>query len=396
MQFLKRLYWQQSAKLVYRRGITYEQKQRYQRAVDAFSRAIAMGYFPMAKAVVHRGINRMHLQDRSGAIADFESVIQAEKIDAAAYNLSLAQAYFYRGQLHQQQGDESAALGDWSKATSSCSTYSLPYYYRALILLDNGKDDRALFELNAAIEAYPMLPLAYFQRGELRLQLGDKSGAIADLTCAVRNDFTLEEAKEKLKHLQQDTHNTQLSQVLREPLAKQGLSVKVYHKGARLDVCVYRAVGTGINYYILPTIIRKHLVPLALDEVSRFQLIGRAGEATQPDWNQSYRLYQDQPCPPSHWKIALAAMVMFPPLAVPAFIQAARVRSAYKAGKYVEALSASKVAKVLGLASSIPFSFFLFLTLICASYNFDEQTPTFSTVEESRTAKRPERKIEIK
>lgn len=396
MQFLKRLYWQQSAKLVYRRGITYEQKQRYQRAVDAFSRAIAMGYFPMAKAVVQRGINRMHLQDRSGAIADFESVIQAEQIDAAAFNLSLAQAYFYRGQLHQQQGDESAALSDWAKATFSCSTYSFPYYYRALSFLNNRKDDCALFELNAAVEAYPTLPLAYFKRGKLRLQLGDKSGAIADLTCAVCNDFTLEEAKAQLKHLQQDADNAQLSQVLREPLAKQGLSVKVYHKGARLDICVYRAVGTGINYYTLPAIIRKHLVPLLLDKVSRFQLIGRAGEATQPDWNQSYRLYKDQPCPPSHWKIALAAMVMFPPLAVPAFIQAIKVKSAYKEGKYVEALSASRVAKVLGLASSIPFSFFLLLTISYASYNFDEQTPTFSTVEESRTAKRPQRKIETR
>ena len=394
MQFLKRVYQRQSAKLMYRRGATYEQRQSYQSAINAFSDAIALGYFRPAEAVVHRGVNRMNLKDRDGAAADFESVIQSESIIATPFNLPLAQAYFYRGQLHQQSGNEAAALNSWATAISSCSTYSLPYYHRALVLLNSSSCEasqerlcrRALCDLNAAVEADPLFALAYFQRGSLRAQLGDKSGAIADLACAICNDFTLEAAKEKLKQLQQDTYNAQLSQVLAGPLAKQNLSVKVQHQRDRLSIQVRRAVGVGVNYYTLSTIIREHLVPLLLDEVSHFQLIGLAGEATNPDWNQSYRLYKDQPCPPSHWQAAACAMMMFPPLAVPALIQAARVKSAYKKGKYVEALSASGLVKALGLASSVPFVFFLLLSLICTSYNSSQGTPAFSAVEQLKAA----------
>ena len=336
----------------------------------------------------------MHLQDEAGAIADFEFVIQSEQHAETSSHLALAQAYFYRGLLQQQSGDEAAALNDWTAAIACCSTYSLPYYHRALVFLTRDEGDRALSDLNAAIEAYPTLALAYFQRGSLRLQQGDKSGAVADLTYAICNDFTLGAAKEKLKRLQQDTYDAQLSQILADPLAKQGLTVRVHHQGDRLNIEVHRATGVGVNYYTLPAIIREHLVPLRLDEVSHFQLIGLVGEATKPDWNQSCQLYKDQPCPPSYWQAAVLAMVMFPPLAVPAFIQARRVKSLYQKGKYVEALSASGLAKVLGIASSIPFAFFLFLSLSYASYDSNRETPVFSTAEQSKIANELKRKIE--
>lgn len=394
MQFLKRMYQQQSARLMYRHGLAYEQKQSYQRAVEAFSEAIAKSCPSIAEAIVHRGVSRMQLQDTEGAIADFERVIQAEQTLESSQNFLLAQAHFYRGQLHQQSGDEAAALNHWAAAIAGCSTYSLPYYHRALVFLANGDHDCALASLNAAIEAYPLLPLAYFQRGNLRAQLGDKSGAIADLTCAIGNDFTLENAKEQLKHLQQDIEDAQLSQVLSGPLAKQKLSVKVHRQGDRLNIQIRRAAGVGINYYTLPATIREHLVPLQLDEVSQFQLISRVGEATHPDWNQAYRLYKDQPCPPSHWQSAVAAMIMFPPLAVPAFIQAAQVKSAYKKGRYVEALSASELVKVLGVASSLPFAFFWFLALSYGPYDFERKAPTLSTIEQPKVANQLDRKIE--
>lgn len=391
MKILKYLYGQQFAKLIYRRGIAYEQRQCYQKAVDAFSQAITTGYCPVASAVVRRGVNRKKLGDSEGAIADFISVIQSKQIEKPSSNLSLAEAYYYRGQLHQQSEDEVAAISDWAAAISCCPTYSLPYFYRALVYLRNENYGLALRDLNAAIQAYPTLPLAYFERGKLHLQLHNKADAISDLTHAVCNDFTLEAAKETLKRLQKDTDDAQLTQILEKPLQKKGLSVKVHHRGDRLNIQIHRAVGIGVNYHTLPTTIRKHLVPLLLDEVSHFQLIGSVGDASQPDWNQSYRLYKDQPCPPSHWQAAAAATIMFPPLAIPALILSAKVRSTYKKGKYVEALSASRSAKVLSLASSLPFSLFLWLSYM--SYDFENKRPVFGVANQSKPAELIERKL---
>ena len=384
---------QQAAALMYRRGIAYEQRQRYQQAVDAFSWAIALNDASPMKAQVQRGINRMHLGDAAEAIADFEAVIQSEPISKFSDDLPLAQAYFYRGQLHQQNGSEAAALADWARAISCCSTYSLPYYHRALIYLENDDLDDALFDLNCAIKSYPTLARAYYQRGLLHHRAGSTICAISDLQCAIYNDFTLEAAKQKLEGLQQDVYDAQLSRVLTSALTEKGLSANVCHQGTRLHIQVHRAAGTGVNYYELPDLIREHIAPLLLDGVSHFQLSGRVGEATSPEWSQSYSLYKDRPCPPSYWPAAILAMLMFPPLAVPALIQAACVKRAYKRGEYAEAVNASNVAKKLSAASSIPFACFILLSVGYSSYDFDSKTPAMSSVEQVDVAKRLRRSV---
>ena len=385
MQFLKRVYQRQAARLAYRHGITHGQHRAYRRAITAFSWAITAGYPHPAKALVQRGINRLKLQDKAGAITDFNLAITAQQdtktLSNLPSNLPVAQAYFYRGQLHQQSGEDASARADWAAAMACCPSYSLPYYYRAMSLLNEGDFRCALSDLDAAVEANPVFALAYFQRGMLRRRQGDVPGAIADLTYAVCNDYTLDEAKQALSSLQQKTDNAQLSQVLATPLAKQGLSVNARCKDNCLYVYVHRAAGVGVNYYKLPATIREHIAPLALDNVSHFQLIGRVGEATRPDWDQSYDLYKDRPCPPSHWPFVLSAAVMFPPLAIPASILAARVKRIYSKGKYVEALKASRAARELSLASSIPFAFFLLLSISYTPYSYGNERDAYSVAE---------------
>lgn len=388
MLSLKETCQQQVAALMYRRGIAYEQRQRYQQAIEAFSLAIALNNALSTKASLQRGINRMHLQDREGAIADFESVIQSEQTAEVSDNLPLAQAYFYRGQLQQQDGSEAAALADWTAAISCCSTYSLPYYHRALVYVKNGDRDNALADLDNATTTYPILATAYYQRGLLHHQAGNTICAINDLQCAIYNDFTLEAAKQKLEDLQQRVYDAQLSRVLTSALIEKGLSANVHHRGTRLDIQVHRAVGTGINYYTLPDLIREQIAPLLLDGVNYFQLTGRVGEATRPEWNQSYSLYKNRPCPPSYRSAALLAFLMFPPLAVPALIQSFWVERAYKQGKYIEALSASKTAKVLSIASRIPFAFFLLLSVSYFPYEFEQIRPMLRSAEPIEVAKR--------
>ncbi|MBE9062659.1 CD225/dispanin family protein [cf. Phormidesmis sp. LEGE 11477] len=387
MSFLTCICQRQMAKLMYRRGVTYEQQQSYQRAIEAFSTALDMGYPQPVAALVRRGFNRMELQNAEGAIADFESAMRFARNTNISRSLAIAQAYFYRGKVCQEMGDEAAAMKDWAMAIAYCPTYSYPYYHRALVYLKRNDRDNALSNLDAALEAYPTLALAYYQRGLLYHQSGDLICAINDLQCAVYNDFTLETAKQNLKHLQQAAYDAQLSRVLAAPLAEKNLTAKVHHRNDRLEIQVHRTAGVGINYYALPQLIRKHIAPLLLDGVKRFQLIGRVGKAAHPEWNQSYDLYQDRPCPPSHWVAALFAIVMFLPLAVPALIQAAWVKRAYKQGKYVESLRASRVAKGLSAASIIPFSFFMLLSVSYSSYDSDREMPVLRSTEQTKVAK---------
>ena len=383
MRRLKSLFQQRIAKLIYRRGIGYEQRQAYTRAIAAFTQAIDKGYAPLAEAFVHRGINRIALKDIEGAIADFETVIQQEQIPGSASSYFVAQALFNRGKLYSQKGDNEKALAYWSTAVECCPTYAQSYYHRALLWIEKGDHNRALSDLDNAIEFEPSMAMAYFQRGNLRHQLGDIPGAAADWQYAICNDFTLEQAKQALGVLRHNHYQDRLSQVLAGPLAERSLTVKVQHtkrngKSNCLDIYVHRKVGTGINYYTLPDLICQHLVPLYLLEIDSFRLISTVGEATKPDWEQSYSLYKGQPCPSSNWQSAISTIVLFPPLAIPALVLAVRVKRAYRAGKYIEALHASKVAKRFGIASSILFSLVMLLSVSHADYSKIKELTIFS------------------
>lgn len=397
---IKTVYRQQAAKLMYRRGVTYQQQQDYRAAVDAFTQAIEGGYVPLVDARVMRGMNFVQLKDGERAIADFEAVIQGASpsesmaTTSVKHSFSIAQAHYHRGRMRQDAGNEAGALADWSAAIAHHPTFSLPHYHRALVHLSQGLHSEAIADFDAAIEGDPTFALAYFQRGNLRAQLGDMPGAAADWELAIGNDFTLEAARQKLEKIQKAAYDAKLTQVLTEPLTALGLSSKVTYSAQQLEIHVHREVGTGVSYYTLPDVIREHLVPLQLAEVTHFQLIGRVGEVNRPDWNQAYDLYKGQPCPPSNWQAAISTIFLFPPFAIPAFFQAAQVQRAYSKGKYSEALRASKAVKGLCVASSVALGFFTLLPLGYAAYDSMKETPTFSLAEQpEQTTNRPYQEI---
>ena len=307
-------YRRQIARAVYRRGLTYVSQTDYKKAIAAFTRALSNHPQP-AKVQLERGISYLKTNQIEKAIADFEVIIQAD----SATRFILAQAHHHRGLLRQQLGNEAGALADWSAAIAHCETYPEPHYQRALVSLGQGLHDQALVDLNDAIAANPTLMVAYLQRGNLRHQLGDIPGAVADWEIVVCNDPTLKTAPQKLATIQRDAYDAQLSEVLRAPLAEKGLTVEVNHTDSKLDIHVHRQLGTGVNYFTLPKLIQQHLAPLHLAEINRFRLIGHLDDVNRPEWNQSYDLYKNQPCPPSNWQPAISALVTFPPLGIPCF-----------------------------------------------------------------------------
>ncbi|MGB3292098.1 MAG: CD225/dispanin family protein [Phormidesmis sp.] len=398
---LQSWYQQQAAKLAFRRGLTHARQAAHSLAIAAFTQALEKGYRHPDQVLVKRGISQVQIGAREAAIADFEAVItpalqdQANSAESPAQpNFTLAQAYHYRGRLHQQVGNEAGALADWSAAIAHWPRYPEPHYHRALLYLSQGYHQQALADLNATLACDPTMVAAYSQRGDLRYQLSDISGAVADWTLAVCNDFSQEEVKQKLANIQQASCDAKLSAILQTPLADKGLTVRVNHSASQLDIHIYREVGTGVNYYTLPELIREHLVPLHLANVSRFQLVGHLAEVKRLEWNQSYDLYKGQPCPPSNWQAAFSTLVVFPPFGIPAFIQAAQVKRFYQQGQYWEALSASKAVKGLCVAGSVTLGFFTLLPLGYAAYDSMKETPTFRIVEQiEQFPERPYQKI---
>ena len=375
---------QQIAKVLYQRGLTYANQADHKRAIATFTQSLRSGHPQPAKVQLERGRSYLEDNQTKAAIADFENIIQAN--DALPF--ILAQAHHHRGLLRQTTGNEAGALADWSAAIAYCPTYPQPHYQRALVSLSQSLYDQALIDLNEAIAADPTLTLAYLQRGNLRHQLGDIPGAVADWEIAVCNDFTLESAKQKLATVKQNAHDAQLSEVLKAPLAAKGLTVEVNHNDAQLDIHIHRQLGTGVNYFTLPRLIQQHLAPLHLSEVSRFKLIGHLAEVNRPEWSQSYDLYKHQPCPPSNWQPAISALFMFPPLGIPAFIQAARVKKLYDKGQYIESLRASKAVKRMCIAGSITLGSFILLPLAYAAFDSMKENPSFSVAEQPETVTR--------
>ena len=378
---VKSWYRQQQAKLAYRRGVACARKTLHAQAIAAFTQALAAGYWQPSKVTVLRGLSRMAAKDVLGAIADFDAVIATDQAGSGAEaqppNFVLAEAYHHRGLLRQQLGNEAGALADWSAAIAHWPNYPEPHYQRALAYLGQGHHSEALTDLDAAIAGNPTLALAYMQRGKLRYQLGNIPGAVTDWEIAACNDFTLDAAKQKLATVQQDAYDAKLSAVLKEPLAAKGLTVEVNHSDAQLNIHIHRQLGTGVNYYTLPDLIREYLVPLHLADVKKFQLIGHLAEVNRPEWTQSYDLYKGQPCPPSNWQTAFSTLVVFPPFGIPALVQAAQVKRFYSRGQYIEALRASKSVKGFCVAGSITLGVFTLLPLSYAAYDSMKETPTF-------------------
>jgi len=382
---------QQMARLAFHRGCAHAHQTVHTQAIASFTQTLKLGYAHQNDALVNRGISYIAIQDDEKAIADFEAVINAAENDHEL-SFASAQAHHHRGMLRQKAGNEAGALVDWSIAIAHWPSYPDPYYQRALTSLGQGDYTQALRDLDRTLENDPAFMPAYLERGNLRHQLKDIPGAVADWEIAVCNDFTLENAKNKLATVHQAACDAKLSKVLAAPLAKKGLTAEVTHSGSKLNIHIHRKLGTGVNYYTLPDLIREHLAPLHIADVQKFQLIGHLSDVNLPEWNQSYELYKGQTCPPSNWQTAFSALVVFPPFGIPAFIQAAKVKRFYNRGQYIEALSASKSVKGLCVAGSVALGFFTLLPLSYAAYDSMKEEPTFQIAKED-SAEESEKRV---
>jgi tetratricopeptide (TPR) repeat protein len=278
----------QQARLALRRGLAYLRKDNFPKAIAALTDAIAHHPNP---ARVLRQRAQVHWQrgDTSAARADYDQALTLNPQDCLAYGS--------RGLLRYGQGDEAGALADWHQALHIDPQNATVYYNRGLLYAQTQRWERALADLDQAIARQPLLAAAYLHRGKVRYQLGDAPGAVEDWEMALCNDLRLDEASQWLQTLNQEAQRQTLIQQLAVALPPE-FAIEADISGDTLRLSLHRPLGTPVNYFALRDTLRDRLVELELPEVRRFQLTGKAGEATLAEWNQTYAIYDRLPLPP--------------------------------------------------------------------------------------------------
>ncbi len=154
------------ADFYYMRGVIYNAREKYERALDNFDRAIELKSPNLYKFYLGRGVSHLNTMEYDLAISDFSSTIEI--------NDTVAGAYHGRAMVNYELHDYSAAVTDflktldYSKGNSALyfnlgmSYYRLneksnacPYFHKACTLGNTNACRMALMECAKAIPTVP-------------------------------------------------------------------------------------------------------------------------------------------------------------------------------------------------------------------------------------------------
>jgi len=128
----------------YSRGLALLEQGKYQRATDDFSEAIDLG-MKDPSAYARRGFAFFRLGMYTEAIADIDTYLQSEPVDAEA-------AYHTRGAAYASKGNGPAAIRDFTRAIEIDPAYARAYFGRAVAYLDSGRWSLAQADLEEALK----------------------------------------------------------------------------------------------------------------------------------------------------------------------------------------------------------------------------------------------------
>ena len=204
--------------------VSAEQVRIYDRAIEDFNRAIALGR-NNDWAYIERGVAYAHKGDFDSAIKDFNQAIRLEPNSAHAYEhrgdvyntrgeydraiadytmaISLdpynVNAYMNRGDSYAWKSRYDEAVSDLTTAISLDSNNAIAYTNRGQAYSMKGQHDEAISDFTTAISLDPNYAFAYTCRGNSYAWKGQFDQAISDLTTAINLDPNNQVAKEILK-----------------------------------------------------------------------------------------------------------------------------------------------------------------------------------------------------
>ena len=144
---------------------------QYERALAHYNRAIEL--VPgNHEAIINRAVVNQDLGRNQAALRDLD---RALKLKESPW------AYFYRGLIQEQLGEERRAQENYSRAIRLEPSLVEAYYRRGLVFLKAREYDRAFQDKSLALELDDEYALAYTARGRARAALGDSQWALSDL-----------------------------------------------------------------------------------------------------------------------------------------------------------------------------------------------------------------------
>ena len=161
----------------YNRGLVYREQGKFREAIDDFNMAINLKPdTPLVYFV--RGIVYRSLLIFDKAIQDFNTVINLKP--------DYVEAYYNRGETYYNQGEVDLAIENYNTVIKLKPKFTAAYVNRGLAYHSKNDVERAIADYNKAIELSPDHPGAYYSRGNAYNHIGDFDLAIEDYTKAVQ------------------------------------------------------------------------------------------------------------------------------------------------------------------------------------------------------------------
>lgn len=170
-----------TAKGYYDRGTQYYQEQKYDLAIEDFTKAIALNP-KFSDAYLNRGVSYKKKEQYTQALADYAKFIQLEPEEAVVYK--------NQGIIYEIQKNYESAIANYSKAIElGGKNYAELYIFRGNIYLNNlEKLDLALADYNMAVKLTAINASGYNNIGAVYGIKEEFSLAIENYTKAIEID----------------------------------------------------------------------------------------------------------------------------------------------------------------------------------------------------------------
>ena len=164
------------AELAFQHGNTFMMIKQMAMAIERYSHAIDLNP-DFAEAYNNRGIAYDNKSEYYRAISDFDMAIQLNPNDAIVYN--------NRGFSYNNKSDYDRAIWDFNMAIQLNPNYASAYNNRGFAYNNKGEYDRAIWDFNMAIQLNPNDTSAYYNRGYAYHMKGMHNQAIEDFNIAL-------------------------------------------------------------------------------------------------------------------------------------------------------------------------------------------------------------------